>query len=117
MLRAVGHVNAEIADLVCGRTWGSLSEVDGALIELDGTATRSRLGANAIVGVSIAPARVLAAAAQAPVWRWLAPARAAPCLPVPHFDVVNDRWLHRRSGRRGPAVGAGAASSPSLANR
>jgi enolase len=61
VLRAVGNVNGEINDALTGRTFADLAEVDRALIELDGTPTKSRLGANAIVGVSMAAARASAA--------------------------------------------------------
>jgi enolase len=85
--RAVGHVNDEIADLLKGRSWSSLAEVDDALIALDGTATKARLGANAIVGTSMAVARAFAATT--PLWQSLQPAGVAPRLPVPHFNVLN----------------------------
>ncbi len=87
--RAVAAASTEIADLMRGRSWTSLAEADQAMIELDGTANKSRLGANATVGVSMALARALAAAAGIPLWRWLCPEGVAPSLPVPHFNVVN----------------------------
>lgn len=65
-LGAVGSVNGEIADALCGRTFADLAEVNNALIDLDGTETKSRLGANAIVGVSMATARAMATAAKSP---------------------------------------------------
>jgi enolase 1/2/3 len=89
VLRAVGNVNGEIADAFAGRTFDDLSEVDRVLIELDGTATKSRLGANAIVGVSMAAARAFAAGADQPLWRYLSSDDVGPRLPVPHFNVVN----------------------------
>jgi enolase len=89
VLGAVAAVNGELADLLRGRAWASLAEVDQAMIDADGTADKSRLGANAIVGVSMALARALAAAEQVPLWRFLTPRRVAPCLPVPHFNVIN----------------------------
>lgn len=64
VLTAVGHVDGEIRQALGGRTFADLAELDGALIELDGTATKSRLGANAIVGVSMAAARAFAAPAR-----------------------------------------------------
>ncbi|MBS2964613.1 phosphopyruvate hydratase [Actinocrinis puniceicyclus] len=87
--RAVGNVNGEIAAAVRGREFAGLGELDRALIELDGTETKSRLGANAIVGVSMAAARALAQSAGVPLWRYLTPEGVAPRLPVPHFNVVN----------------------------
>ena len=59
------------------------------MISLDGTANKSRLGANATVGISMALARALAASARTPLWQWLAPEGVAPSLPVPHFNVLN----------------------------
>jgi len=89
VLGAVASVNSELADLLRGRPWASLAEVDQAMIDLDGTANKSRLGANATVGTSMALARALAASAGMPLWRWLAPAGVTPSLPVPHFNVLN----------------------------
>lgn len=89
VLTAVGNVNTEIAGLLRGRSWSSAAQVDQALIELDGTPNKSRLGANAIVGVSMALARALAASAGLPLWRALTPVGVDPVLPVPHFNVVN----------------------------
>jgi enolase len=86
---AVGHVNGEIAAALCGRTFAGLAEVDAALIDLDGTPGKARLGANAIVGVSMATARAIADGAGMPLWRSLAPPGIGPRLPVPHFNVVN----------------------------
>jgi enolase len=86
---AVANVNGEIAELVTGRKAESLAEVDGWLCERDGTATKSRLGANAIVGVSMAVARAMAAAEGRPLYRWLQPDGVAPRLPVPCFNVIN----------------------------
>lgn len=86
---AVDHVNGEIAGALTGRSWSSLHELDRALCELDGTEYKSRLGANAIVGVSMAAARAFAALADKPLWQWLTPRDVAPRLPVPHFNVIN----------------------------
>jgi enolase len=87
--QAVGHVNGEIAAALRGRAFTDLAQVDAALIELDGTPDKARLGANAIVGVSMAAARAIAVAGGQPLWRSLAPAGVAPRLPVPHFNVIN----------------------------
>lgn len=89
VLRAVGHVNGPIADALIERPLASLEHVDQMLRELDGTANKSRLGANAIVGVSMAAARAFALAADEPLWRWLTPSGATGRLPVPHFNVIN----------------------------
>jgi enolase len=87
--RAVGHVNGEIAAAVCSRSFTGLAELDAALIELDGTPDKSRLGANATVGVSMAAARAIALADTRPLWQSVAPPGVTPRLPVPHFNVVN----------------------------
>jgi enolase len=89
VLTAVGNVNGEIADRLTDHSFADLAELDQAVIDLDGTATKSRLGANAIVGVSMAAARAFAAATGQPLWRYFATDRVAPRLPVPHFNVVN----------------------------
>ncbi|MGW1126170.1 phosphopyruvate hydratase [Streptomyces sp. NPDC002526] len=90
VLQAVDHVNGEIAQALVGRDFASAADVDAALIALDGTETKSRLGANAIVGVSLAAARADAVASGKELWRYLADtAGRTPRLPVPHFNVVN----------------------------
>ena len=89
VLTAAANVNGEIAGLLRGRSWSSLAEADLAMIELDGTPNKARLGANATVGTSMALARALAASAQVPLWQWLAPDGVTPGLPVPHFNVIN----------------------------
>lgn len=88
-LGAAAAVNTELADLLRGRSWASLADVDQAMIDLDGTVNKSRLGANATVGVSMALARGLAASERVPLWQWLTPPTVAPSLPVPHFNVLN----------------------------
>jgi len=89
VLGAVAAVNTEISGLLRGRSWTSLAEADQAMIGLDGTANKSRLGANATVGTSMALARALAASAGVQLWQWLAPDGVTPSLPVPHFNVLN----------------------------
>ncbi|OEV07964.1 phosphopyruvate hydratase [Streptomyces nanshensis] len=88
--RAVDHVNGPIADALSGRTLDSAADVDAVLRDLDGTNDTSALGANAVVGVSLAAARADAAARGQELWQYLA-ARSGtvPRLPVPHFNVVN----------------------------
>ena len=76
------------APLLLGYRGAAAADLD-ALIELDGTPDKSRLGANATVGVSMAAARAVAVAAGLPLWQSLAPAGVTPSLPVPHFNVVN----------------------------
>lgn len=87
--RAVNAVNGEIAELLTSRKWPDLEHLDLALIELDGTHNKFRLGANALLGASVAVARTMAATAGAPLWRWLLPDGVQPRMPVPHFNVVN----------------------------
>ena len=90
VLNAVGHVNGEIARALTARTFASLAELDAALVALDGTPTKSRLGANAIVGVSMAAARVVAQIQNLPLWRSLAPAYELPARPgALCFNVLN----------------------------
>ena len=88
---AVGHVNGEIAAALAGRALGGLEEqraLDRALVELDGTETKSRLGANALLGVSLAAAHAGAAAAGEPLFRFLGGAEAH-LLPAPMMNVLN----------------------------
>ncbi len=87
--KAVNNVNTEINGLLSGKSWKSLEELDRAVIELDGTETKSRLGANATVGASMAAARAMAAADGKPLYAWLASDQALLRLPVPNFNVVN----------------------------
>ncbi|MBY8885506.1 phosphopyruvate hydratase [Streptomyces sp. PTM05] len=87
--KAVAHVNGEIADALRGRDFADQAELDGALIELDGTGNKSRLGANAVIGVSMAVARAAAQSEGVPLWQHLTPGGVAPRLPVPHFNVLN----------------------------
>ena len=89
VLRAVANVNGEINAALAGRSFTDLEELDGTLIELDATINKSRLGANAIVGVSIAAARAFATSEGRQLWEYLQPAGVTARLPVPHFNVVN----------------------------
>ncbi|MFF7639849.1 phosphopyruvate hydratase [Streptomyces canus] len=90
VLSAVGHVNGEIAQALTGRTFASAADIDRALIELDGTDTKSRLGANAVIGVSLAAFRTEAALAGRELWQHLAQVAGTTArVPVPHFNVVN----------------------------
>lgn len=89
VLNAVGHVNGEIADFLVGRSFGSLAEVDEGLAGLDATPNKSRLGANALVGVSMATARAAAGAEGRELFEWLPGLGAEQRLPVPCFNVLN----------------------------
>src|SRR4051794_13681411 len=86
--RAVANVNGEIADAVHGLDAADQAALDRRLIELDGTPNKSRLGANAILGVSLAAARAAAAEERLPLWRYLG-GEAAHVLPVPMMNVLN----------------------------
>jgi enolase len=86
--RAVGNVNGEIAEAVRGRDAFDQEGLDRALIELDGTDNKGRLGANAILGVSLAAARAAAGEEHQPLWRYLG-GEAAHVLPVPMMNVLN----------------------------
>jgi len=86
--RAVGHVDGEIADALNGLDPADQRAVDARLIELDGTPTKARLGANAILGTSLAVAKAAAADAATPLYRWVGGTNAH-VLPVPLMNVVN----------------------------
>ena len=87
--RAVANVNGEIAEAIAGlRRRPTSAALDAALCELDGTPTKSRLGANAILGVSLAAAHAAAAEEGLPLWRYLG-GEAAHVLPVPMMNVLN----------------------------
>jgi enolase len=86
--RAVANVNGEIAEAVAGEDVLDQSGLDRRLIDLDGTPNKSRLGANAILGVSLAAARAAAAEERLPLWRYLG-GEAARVLPVPMMNVLN----------------------------
>jgi enolase 1/2/3 len=86
--KAVAHVNGEIADAVRGRDAADQEGLDRALVELDGTPNKARLGANAILSVSLATAKAAAAEAGQSLFRYLGGAGAA-TLPVPMMNVIN----------------------------
>ena len=85
---AVGNVNGEIAAAVAGRDAADQPGLDAALIDLDGTPNKSRLGANAILAVSLGTAKAAAAEAGQPLWRHLG-GPDAHVLPVPMMNVLN----------------------------
>ena len=87
-VKAVGNVNGELAAAVKGLDARDQAAVDHALIELDGTPNKGRLGANAILGVSLAVAKAAAASAEQPLWLQLGGETAA-TLPVPMLNVIN----------------------------
>ena len=88
VLKAVADVNGEIASALVGLDAGDQRALDATLVELDGTPNKGRLGANAILGCSLAVARAAAADAGEPLYRWLG-GDGATTLPVPLMNVVN----------------------------
>jgi enolase len=86
--RAVANVNGELGDAVRGVDAADQSALDRTMIDLDGTPNKERLGANAILGVSLASAQAAAAEAGQPLWRYLG-GEAAHVLPVPMMNVLN----------------------------
>ena len=87
--KAAENVNTEINAALSGRDWSDLAAVDVAMCDLDGTPNKARLGANALIGTSMALARALAASAGVPLYQWLPGVGQAPRLPVPCFNVLN----------------------------
>jgi enolase len=87
-LNAASHVNGEIATALHGKDASQQAEIDSTLIRLDGTENKGRLGANAILAVSMAAARAAAAAQRTPLYRYLGGV-AANTLPVPMMNIIN----------------------------
>ena len=88
VLKAVGHVNRDIAPEITGMSALEQTAIDRKLIELDGTANKSRLGANATLGVSLAAARAGASFRGIPLYRYLGGAKAC-LLPLPMLNILN----------------------------
>ena len=88
VLKAVANVHEAIAPRIAGMAADDQEDIDRALIELDGTPNKSRLGANAMLGVSLAVAHAAAAQAGLPLYRYLG-GDAAGLLPVPMFNILN----------------------------
>ena len=88
VLNAVANVTGELADAVRGLDAGDQRAVDAALIDADGTDGKGRLGANAILGVSLATARAAATELEVPLWRHVGGANAH-VLPVPMLNLLN----------------------------
>jgi enolase len=86
--KAVAAVNGELFDALCGMEAEDQVRLDRAMIALDGTPNKSRLGANAILGVSLAAAKAAAEAANLPFYRYVGGAKAN-VLPVPMMNIVN----------------------------
>ena len=88
VLKAVENVNGAIADELLGQNVFNQIDVDSILIELDGTANKSNLGANAMLGVSMAVADAAANALNIPLWRYIGGVNAK-VLPVPMMNIIN----------------------------
>jgi enolase len=88
VLEAVAAVNGEIAENVVGLDATDQVEIDRLMIEIDGTANKGRLGANAILGVSLAVAKAAAEASGLPLYRYVG-GTSARVLPVPMMNIVN----------------------------
>ena len=88
VLKAVENVNGEFAEAVAGMDAANQRALDGKMIELDGTDNKGRLGANAILAVSMAAARAAANACELPLYRYLGGA-AANVLPTPMMNILN----------------------------
>jgi enolase len=86
--RAVAAVNGELFDALCGLDAEDQIKIDRTMIALDGTPNKARLGANAILGVSLAVAKAAASAANLPLYRYVGGAKAN-TLPVPMMNVIN----------------------------
>jgi enolase len=86
--KAVGNVNGAIAQALTGFDADDQAALDKRLIDLDGTENKGRLGANALLGVSLANAHAVAASRKEPLWKLLAGDRA-PVLPVPMMNIIN----------------------------
>jgi enolase len=88
VLQAVRNVEGELADLLRGREAGDQQAIDRLMIEADGTSFKARLGANAILGVSLAASKAAAASARLPLYQYLGGDNAV-TLPVPMMNVLN----------------------------
>ena len=88
VLKAVGHVNQTLSSVVSGADPFDQAEVDRLLCEADGTPNKGKLGANAILGVSMAVARAAADEVDLPLWRYLGGTQAR-VLPTPLMNILN----------------------------
>jgi enolase len=87
-MKAAGHINGEIATALHGKDGTQQAEIDRAMIALDGTPNKGRLGANAILAVSMATARAAGVAQRTPLYRYLGGV-GANTLPVPMMNIIN----------------------------
>ncbi len=88
VLKAVENVNGAIAKALLGKDAADQAAIDQVLIQLDGTHNKSKLGANALLGVSLANAHAMAAHHKQPLWSWLSGGKATE-LPVPMMNIIN----------------------------
>jgi enolase len=88
VLKAVGHVNGVLRDALIGRDGADQAGLDAAMIQLDGTDTKGRLGANALLAVSLANAHAASRSAGKALYEWLGAGRR-PVMPVPMMNIVN----------------------------
>lgn len=88
VLKAVSHINNELASCVIGKDSSDQSALDQAMIDLDGTENKSRLGANALLAVSLANAQASALSAGKPLYQYLG-GEDAVTLPVPMMNIIN----------------------------
>ena len=88
VLKAVSHVNKELSDCVVGKSCIDQTSIDQAMIDLDGTENKSRLGANALLAVSLANAHAAALSSGQPLYRYLGGEEAV-TLPVPMMNIIN----------------------------
>lgn len=86
--KAVANINEEIADLICGMNVFEQATIDNAMIELDGTPNKSRLGANAMLAVSLACAKAAAEALDISLYKYIGGCNAK-TLPVPMMNIIN----------------------------
>ncbi len=96
VLQAVAHVNGPLLDLLKGKSIFDQAAIDHAMIAFDGTENKRRLGANAILGVSLAVAKCGAAAKKMPLYKYLAPKQTT-LLPCPMMNIING-GVHADSG-------------------
>ena len=115
VLKAVANVNDIIAPRLIGMAAGEQAAIDRLMIDLDGTANKSNLGANAILGVSMAVARAAATSLRMPLYRYLGGSRRPPHPGA--GDEYHQRRGARRQQRRYPGVHGGAARRPHLQRR
>ena len=87
--KAVANVNGELRKLLVGADASDQAGLDQRMIEADGTATKSRLGANALLAVSLANAHAAAASAGQPLYRWIGGERESFSMPVPMMNIIN----------------------------